>query len=84
MNVEIVVAESAGAVVVPRAAVFRDGEKRFVLVPDSSRAVRRDVTAGLVGLDEVEIRAGLKEGDVVLLPGGAALTPGARLAKTSG
>ncbi len=77
VNVEIVAGEKAGALVVPRGAILRDGEKRFVWIPDRGRARRRDVTVGLMGLTQVEVTSGLAEGDTVLLPGATVLAEGA-------
>ncbi len=79
VNVEIVTGERKGVLVIPRAALQRDGERRFVFVPDGGRARRRDVAVGLMGLTAVEVTSGLSEGDVVLLPGVTPLTDGARI-----
>ena len=80
VNVQIVAAEKAAALVVPRAAVVRDGERRFVWVLRDGRARRRDVTVGLIGLTEVEVASGLSEGDRVLMPGTVPLSEGLRVA----
>ena len=79
VNVQIVVGEGHGVLAVPRAAIFRDGEKRFVYRLEGGRARRRDVTVGLVGTNDVEITAGLNEGDVVILPGSVPLSDGMRV-----
>jgi HlyD family secretion protein len=79
VNVEIVVGEKKGALVVPRGAVGRDGEGRFVWVADAGRARRHDVTVGLMGLTDAEVTGGLAEGDAVLLPGTTPLAEGERI-----
>ena len=79
VDVEIVTGEKAGALIVPRGSVFRDGERRYVYVLDGGRARRRDVTIGLVGLTEVEVVGGVAEKDTVILPGATALTDGVRV-----
>ena len=79
VDVSIITGEKAGVLVVPRASVFRDGERRFVYVLDDGRARRRDVTVGLLGLSQVEILAGLGEKDTVILPGATTLLDGARV-----
>ena len=79
VNVRIVVAEKKGALVVPRAALQRDGERRFVWALSSGRAHRRDVTIGLLAPDEVEIASGVSAGEKVLIPGITPLTDGARV-----
>jgi RND family efflux transporter MFP subunit len=80
VNVQLVVAEKKAALVVPRGALGRDGERRFVWILSDGRARRRDVTVGLVAPNEVEITGGLSEGDRVLLPGAVPLSEGLRVA----
>ena len=80
VNVSIVTASRRGALVVPRAALQRDGERRFVFVLAGARARRREVSVGLLGATDAEITAGLAPGDRVLLPGSAPLADGARVA----
>jgi multidrug efflux pump subunit AcrA (membrane-fusion protein) len=80
VNVQIVTGEKKGVLVVPRAALYREGDKRYVWLLDGRRARRRDVSVGLVGLTAVEITAGLQEGDTVLLPGTVTLSDGLRVA----
>jgi HlyD family secretion protein len=83
VDVQIVTGEKSGALVVPRASVFRDGERRYVYIFDAGRARRRDVTVGLLGLTEVEIVGGLAEKDTVILPGATALSDGVRVRAAS-
>lgn len=82
VDVQIVTGEKSGTLVVPRASVLRDGEKRYVFVLEDGRARRRDVQVGLSGLNEVEIVSGLKEHDAVILPGSASLSDGLRVRPT--
>jgi hypothetical protein len=63
---------------VPRAALLRDGDRRFVYVYEDGRARRRDVTVGLLGLNEAEVASGLRENERVILPGATALSDGLR------
>lgn len=79
VNVQIVIAEKKGALVVPRAALIRDGDRRFVYVLAKNRAVGRDVKVGLIGLSEVEITDGLREGERVILAGAVPLSEGMRV-----
>lgn len=79
VNVQIVTGEKAGALAIPRAALFRDGQKRFVYRLEDGRARRQDVSVGLVGLNDVEITAGLKDNDTVILPGTLPLSDGVRV-----
>ena len=80
VNVQIIVGEKTAALVVPRAAINRDGERRYVWVLQDGRARRRDVTVGLIGLTDVEVASGLAEGDRVLMSGAVPISEGLRVA----
>jgi len=79
VDVEVLVGERPDALVAPRAALQREGEKRYVLVLVQGRAVRRDVTCGLVGPADVEVLSGLAEGETVIVPGVAQIETGQRV-----
>jgi len=79
VNVQIVTGEKKGVLAIPRAALFREGDRRFVYRLEEGRARRRDVTVGLVGVNDVEITGGLQENDAVILPGTVPLSDGARV-----
>jgi HlyD family secretion protein len=79
VNVEIVVAERSSVLAVPRAAVHRDGSRRYVLVVRDGRAQRRPIEVGLVGSVDVEVLAGLAEGERVILPGAVPVEDGQRV-----
>jgi HlyD family secretion protein len=76
VNVQIVVGEKHGVLTIPRAALFRDGNRRFVYRLEEGRAHRRDVSVGLIGLNDVEIASGLRDNDAVILPGTVPLSEG--------
>jgi len=80
VNVEVLVAERSSALVVPRAAVHRDGSGRYVLAVGDGRAERRAVEVGLVGSVDVEILRGVVEGERVILPGATPVEDGQRVA----
>ncbi len=71
VNVEIVVGEKKNALVIPRAALFREGDARYVFRLDGARAHRVPVKAGLIAPNDVEILDGLRDGDLVIIPGAA-------------
>ncbi len=79
VNVSIVASSKAGALVVPRAAIQREGSRRFVFVLDGGRARRREVSLGLLGATDVEVAAGLRPGERVILPGAAPIADGSRV-----
>ncbi len=65
-NVSIRTAER-DAVVLPTAAVRRDGFTRYVFIDDSSQLVRRPVTIGTREAGFTEIRQGVAPGDRVAI-----------------
>lgn len=79
VNVQIVAGEKASALAIPRAALLREGDARFVYALEDGRARRRNVTVGLVGLNDVEITGGISDGSTVILPGGVTLSDGLRV-----
>ena len=84
VNVQIVVGEKHGVLTIPRAALSREGNRRFVYRLEEGRARRRDVSVGLIGLNDVEITDGLKENDSVILPGTVPLSDGLRVTTPKG
>jgi multidrug efflux pump subunit AcrA (membrane-fusion protein) len=82
VDLQIITGEKKSTLVIPRASVFRDGERRFVFVYDGGRARRREIEIGLLGLSEAEALHGLAENDRVILPGATPLTDGARVRAT--
>ena len=79
---QIVVGEKHGVLTIPRAALFRDGNHRFVYRLEEGRARRRDLSVGLIGLNDVEITNGLQENDSVILPGTVPFSDGLRVTTT--
>ncbi len=79
VEIQIITGEKTGALVVPRASVIRDGDRRFVYVLEGGRARRREVNVGLLGLTEAEVLSGVGEKDTVILPGSVTLTEGLRV-----
>ena len=84
VNVQIVIGEKNGVLAIPRAALFREGDRRFVYRLEEGRARRQDVFVGLVGLNDVEITSGLQQNVTVILPGTVPLSEGLRVRRTTG
>ena len=83
VEVEILGPEHNAEILVPPAAIIRDGESTVVMtVGADSKAHRNEVEVGVVTPDAAEVRKGLKKGDRVIvrgqngLPDGAAVTIG--------
>jgi macrolide-specific efflux system membrane fusion protein len=66
VHVDFLLARRERVVAVPRAALFEEGERSYVVVRGADGYAERDVVAGLATTREVEIAAGLAEGDVVV------------------
>jgi HlyD family secretion protein len=84
VSVEVIVGDRKDTLVVPRGALQREGDLRYVLVVREGRAERRRVTVGLIGLSEVEVLDGLTAGEEVILPGATAIAPGRRVRAHAG
>jgi membrane fusion protein (multidrug efflux system) len=67
------------ALVIPRGAVFIDGDKRYVYRVEGDRLHRRDIQVGIANPTKIEVRSGLNEGDVVALPGEVSLKENLRI-----
>jgi HlyD family secretion protein len=73
VDVRIQVSERPSVLVIPRGAVSINGEKRFVFRVEDKRLRRVQITVGIANPTKIEVLSGLNEGDVVALPGNAAL-----------
>jgi HlyD family secretion protein len=69
VDVHIHVSERPNVLVIPRGAVYIDGNKRYVYRVEEQRLHRREITVGIANPTLIEVVSGLKEGDVVGLPG---------------
>jgi HlyD family secretion protein len=66
----------SNVLMVPKTAVMRDGDKRFVFTVADGQAERREVKVGLADGDKVEIVSGLVLGEQVVSAGQAGLKSG--------
>jgi multidrug efflux pump subunit AcrA (membrane-fusion protein) len=73
------VRQAPEAVAVPAAAVLRVDGTEAVWVVRDGRAVRTPVTVGVAGRDVVQIAAGLRPGDRIVVGGADQVTDGQRL-----
>ena len=80
MQLRIVTDERPQVLVIPDAAVMRDGENTYVLLAGTDqKAHRAPVTIGLVTRELAQILSGIAAGDRVILAGGAPLPDGAAI-----
>jgi len=68
-DIEVVIAEAQGVLLVPNQAleVDREAGKQYVTLVSATGATRREVQLGIQGADMAEVRDGLREGDTVQL-----------------
>jgi HlyD family secretion protein len=69
VDVQIRVSEKPNVLVVPRGAVFSDGNRRFVYREEDDHLHRVEIKVGIVNATMIEVVSGLQLGDVVALPG---------------
>jgi HlyD family secretion protein len=79
VDVRIHVSERPAALVIPRGAVFIDGDKRFVFRVEQDRLHRDGIRVGIANPTKMEVLSGLHEGDVVALPGEVSLKEDLRI-----
>lgn len=67
-DVEIIVGEAKKTLVVPSQTVVDKGTEKFVYVVENSRAKKIKIKAGMFNWNFTEIKEGLKEGEIVIIP----------------
>ncbi len=83
VRVEIVAEQHPNAIAVPAIAVLHEDENTFVMVAGSdNKAHKRKVTVGLTTPKLVEITAGLKAGEAVIVQGQQGLPDNADIAQS--
>jgi len=75
----IILAEADDVITVPRAALFRDGDRWAVFVAENDQAVLRIVELGLANAFAAEITTGLAVGEQVVLQPSDRVSAGSRL-----
>ena len=80
VDAEFQVWQSADALTVPTAALFRDGHAWAVYTIENGRARLRRLELGQIGEDAAEVRAGLDAGSTVVLYPGDTVRDGMRVA----
>jgi HlyD family secretion protein len=79
VDVRIHISERNGVLVVPRGAVFFEGDTRFVFRVENDRLHRRYIKVGIANPTMIEVLSGLQEGDMVALPGDVSLKENLRI-----
>ena len=76
LRADIVIATRADVVTVPRAALLYAGEQPYVFIAAGGKAQRREVRLGVQDGEVVEITAGVKAGEQVVVAGNSVLEDG--------
>jgi RND family efflux transporter MFP subunit len=79
VQVDIDAEQHANVVVVPAAALVRDGEQTAVFIVMGDKAQRRPVQTGLTDGSDLEIVSGVKAGEMVIVEGQNGLPDGAKV-----
>jgi HlyD family secretion protein len=79
VDIEIVIDEADGVIVVPKKAVFSQDQKDCVYLVLDGRAVLREARVGLKGADVYEIQEGLEAGDTIIVSPGGSIVDGTRV-----
>jgi HlyD family secretion protein len=69
VTVALIIAQRDNVTVIPSEAIQENESETFVWIKDQqSKAFKRIIKPGLQGLDNIEIKSGLKPGDEILIP----------------
>lgn len=80
VRTEIVAEQRQNVIAVPVEAVLTEDEESFVMVAAGDKAQKRKVTLGLKTPKQIEVAAGLKAGEQVIVKGQQGLPDGAAIA----
>ncbi len=72
-DIEILVGKAEDVLQIPTTAILERGEDKHVFVVRGSKVFRQPITVGIGNWDMTEVRSGLSEGDLVVLPTDAKL-----------
>ncbi len=79
LQIEIDAEKRTDVVLVPTAAIVREGEETAVMVAADGKAVRRVIVLGLANAGRTEVQSGLKTNEMVITRGQAGLPDGAAI-----
>ena len=84
VQVDIDAEQHTNVVIVPAAALAREGEETSVFVAMGDKAQRRPVKIGLADGSDIEIVSGVKAGEMVIVEGQAGLPDDAKITVDAG
>ena len=65
-DVEIIIDEKEGVLLIPSSAVTEDDEKQYVWIVDNSMAKRVEVEIGSSSIDKYEVISGIEKGALII------------------
>jgi RND family efflux transporter MFP subunit len=69
VRADILVAEKKKALIIPKHVVVTRNNKLVAFVVEKQKAVAREISLGIAGVEEIEITSGLREGERVVIQG---------------
>lgn len=67
VNTRVVIEETKEAILVPKGSVYQLNSNNYVKILENGKPVEREITIGLEMNDQIEVKSGLSEGDLVIL-----------------
>ena len=67
VNTRVVIEETKEAILVPKGSVYQLNSNNYVKILENGKPVEREITIGLEMNDQIEVKSGLTEGDLVIL-----------------
>ena len=67
VNTRVVIEETKVAILVPKGSVYQLNSNNYVKILENGKPVEREITIGLEMNDQIEVKSGLTEGDLVIL-----------------
>lgn len=82
-SVSLIIGEKSNSILIPEAAVQREGEIEFVWIVQDGKADRRRVVTSTRENAQIEIVAGLRKDEIVITSGQLKVTPGTKVKITN-
>lgn len=67
VNTKVVIEETKEAILIPKGSIYQINSNNYVKILENGKPVEREITIGLEMNNQVEVTAGLSEGDLIIL-----------------
>lgn len=78
-EINFLLAQHSGVIVIPRTSIIEDGDVRMVFIDEDGKAKERILTIGLSNDDQSEVVRGLKDGEELIIDGHRKLKDGDKI-----